>query len=235
MTQESEKIVEILKNMEGVNYLIESFGGRHFVEVGVDLIEVHPDFNQIRGKDPSDLSLLQSSMKETGGPVYTLCIYAELDGDSVKLFVVDGHQRLRSAKANGDKVILCQYFSSWNSVESAMADALSLQWARYEAQEADIVSLIRCGKITQAEIARKTGYNESKISRLAKVAGEERSWLYDAIAKGIITLAKACKLIDACNDNREKEIALKNTHMKKYAEFEEQRKYWDIGVNLRPS
>lgn len=227
MSQDTKAIIELLKkNPHGIHYLVATAGDRHILDVPVDIIKKHKDFIQIRGQDPKDISILQSSMKETSGPLYMPCLYVELSGDELTLFVADGHQRLDGAKANGDKTIVCQYISRWDSVEKAMADAVSLQWARFEPVEADIVSLIRCGKLTQAEIARKTGHPESKISRLAKVAASKLDWLYKAVKDSILGLGLAGKLVDACNDNADKLAALQNTFQQTRDNFEEQRKRW---------
>ena len=75
-------------------------------------------------------------------------------------------------------------------------------------------------------MARKTGLSESKISRLAKVASPELSWLYSGVQTGIIGLGSAGKLVDACGDNREKLTALRTTFEGRIAKAEEERRYW---------
>lgn len=234
MAENTKAIVDLLKKGHGgINYLAAASGDRHILDVPTGLIDLHDDFVQIRGKDPTDLSLLQSSMKETEGPLYMPCLYAEFHGEQLKLFVVDGHQRLASAKVNHNKTIVCQYVSRWDTAQKAFREAVGVQWAHYEPTEADVVSILRSGKLTQAEIASKTGLTESKVSRLAKVADEDLAWLYGAVKDGIIGLGMAGKLVDACNKNGDKLTALKNTFVAKREMAEEQRLYWENHMKSR--
>jgi hypothetical protein len=225
----TQPIVELLrKNPQGIRYITEISGDRHILDVPIDLIQKHPALVKIRGKDPSDLSLLRDSMKKTEGPVYMPCVYIErLATNSLAVFIGDGHQRLQSAKENGDERITVQYMARWDSVKAALEGAVSVQFARFETTEQDVVSLIRSGEILQAQIARLTGYDESRVSRLAKVASPEVEYLYQAVQKGVIGLGMAGKLVDACNENRDKLTALKNTFTRKYQEAEGKAKFWD--------
>jgi hypothetical protein len=221
-------LAALREGRQGVKYIAEIGGDRHVIEVPIDLIERHDDLVKIRAKDPSDLSLLRDSMKKTDGPVYMPCVFIEQEpGGGLRVFVADGHQRVQSAKENGDERIVVQYMARWDSVKAAMEGAVSLQYARYEATEADVVSLLRSGKLLQAQVARLTGYDESKVSRLAKVAGPEVEWLYKAVQKSVIGLGMAGKLVDACKDNRDKLAALKTTFSRKYAAAEREAKFWE--------
>ncbi|MBA2224666.1 hypothetical protein [Thermogemmata fonticola] len=225
----TQPIVELLwKNPQGIRYIAEISGDRHILDVPIDLIQRHPALVTIRGKDPSDLSLLRDSMKKTEGPVYMPCVYIEkLATNSLAVYIADGHQRLQSAKENGDERITVQYMARWDSVKAALEGAVSVQFARYETTEQDVVSLIRSGELLQAQIARLTGYDESRVSRLAKVASPEVEYLYKAVQKGVIGLGMAGKLVDACKENRDKMIALRNTFARKYQEAEGKAKFWE--------
>lgn len=225
----TQPIVELLrKNPQGIRYIAEISGDRHILDVPIDLIQRHPALVTIRGKDPSDLSLLRDSMKKTEGPVYMPCVYIEkLATSSLAVYIADGHQRLQSAKENGDERITVQYMARWDGVKAALEGAVSVQFARYETTEQDVVSLIRSGELLQAQIARLTGYDESRVSRLAKVASPEVEYLYKAVQKNVIGLGMAGKLVDACKENRDKMIALRNTFNGKYQEAEEKAKFWE--------
>jgi hypothetical protein len=115
----------------------------------------------------------------------------------------------------------------WDSVKTALEGTVSVQFARYETTEQDVVSLIRCGELLQAQIARLTGYDEGRVSRLACVAGPEVAYLYQAVQKNVIGLGMAGKLVTACNENRDKLTALKNTFSRKYQEAQSQAKFWE--------
>ena len=144
MTQDTKAIVATLKQeIDGIKYLASASGNRHFVDVPIDAIQTHPLFVKIRGEDPQDLSLLRSSMKEMGGPLYMPAIYIELDEGKLAIFVADGHQRFSSAKANGDASIACTYVDRWDNPELAFQEIVGVQWGRYEPTEADIVSILR--------------------------------------------------------------------------------------------
>ncbi len=228
-TLPTQPIVEMLrKNPQGIHYIAEISGDRHILDVPIDLIQKHPALTKIRGKDPSDLSLLRDSMKKTEGPVYMPCVYIEkLATSSLAVYIADGHQRWQSAKENGDERITVQYMGRWDSVKTALEGAVSVQFARYETTEQDVVSLLRSGELLQAQIARMTGYDESRVSRLAKVASPEVEFLYKAVQKGVIGLGMAGKLVDSCKENRDKLAALRNTFTRKYNEAEAQAKFWD--------
>ena len=234
MAQDTKAIVELVqKGHSGINYLAGVSGDRHILDVPIGLIEKHPMFLQIRGKDPSDLSILSSSMKETEGPVYMPCLYAELAGGNLKLFVADGHQRLASAKANGDEAIVCQYLSRWDTAEKAFSECVGVQFAHFHPSEEDVLSILRSGKLTQAQVASKTGLSESKVSRLAKVADETLEWLYQAVKDGLLSLGVAGKLVDACNKQPDKLAALECTFSRKRAEAEEKRLFWENDMKAR--
>jgi plasmid maintenance system antidote protein VapI len=224
----TQPIVDLLKkNPQGIRYIAEISGDRHILDVPIDLIEKHPALVTIRGKDPSDLSLLRDSMKKTAGPVYMPCVYIEKLTSNLAIYVGDGHQRLQSAKENGDERITVQYMAAWENVKAALEGAVSVQYARYETTEQDVVSLIRSGELLQAQIARLTGYDESRVSRLAKVASPEVAYLYTAVRQGVIGLGMAGRLVDACGENRDKMTALQNTFTGRYDEAEQKAKFWD--------
>jgi predicted XRE-type DNA-binding protein len=227
MRTKTERIVELLKSgVQDIRYLAEIGGDRHVVDVPINIIEKHPDLTKVRAEDPPDLSLLRDSMRTTSGPIYPPCVFIELQADELIVFVADGHQRLDAAKSNGDQRIQVQYIARWDTVEKALTDIVSLQFARYEMVEADVVSLIRSGKMTQAQIAKLTGFGESRVSRLAKIAGPDTTWLYQGVTKGVMNLGQAGKLVDACGGNRDKLAAFRNTFEAKYAQADEQATFW---------
>ena len=215
----TKSIIEVLKNGGGgVDYLAEIPGDRHLLEVPVDCIEIHPDFaNALRGKDPADRTLLEASQRETQGPIYPPCVYIELDETStVHIYMVDGHQRLAAAKANDQVMITVQWVSRWLTTEDAQRDAVDLQYARYEMTEDDVAALIRSGKITQAEIAKKTGYGESKVSRIAKVIAHQ--WLWTMYRDKAIGLSHAVQLIEASSGNVDKLKSLRDAMTSAYVD-----------------
>ena len=75
-----ESLLKALKNnLPGVTYVAGTTGGRHILEVSVDLVRRDPFFTSIRMSDPPDISLLQQSTKETDGPVYLITVFIEAD------------------------------------------------------------------------------------------------------------------------------------------------------------
>ena len=76
-----------------------------------------------------------------------------------------------------------------------MQDALSLQFARYEMSDEDIMSVILTGKVLQKQIADLTGKSETFVSKLSKIASY--GWLRRAVKHECVSLDNATKLIDA--------------------------------------
>ena len=228
-------VTALKSNTWGGNYIVETAGGRHILEVPVDLIRRDEFFTSLRMADPSDISLLQQSTKETEGPVYMITVYIEVAEDgSLDVIVVDGHQRLQAEIANGATSVTVQCFDRWETKQQALNDAVSLNYARYEMSDEDVLSLCRAGRFTQAEIARKTGYSESKVSRLAKIASESLAYLSEAVKMGCITLGSAGKLVDACGGNITKLHALKNRFQTTTREFEAKAKHWANKIKSAP-
>ena len=125
-------------------------------------------------------------------PVYMPCVFIELQGDSsIRIYVTDGQQRVQTEKANGSKTIVCQWISRWDTPEKAFSEAVGVQFAKFQPIEEDIISIIRTGKLTHAEISNKTGLSQSKISRLAKVADKNLEWLDRAVKDQIVRLGVA--------------------------------------------
>lgn len=232
---DNEKIVGLLKNsVHGINHLVEVSGERHIIDVPSDSIEKHDLFGKIRGKDPSDLGILSASIKETDGAVYMPCLYIELiDDSSLAIYVVDGHQRVDAEKANGSKTITAQWISRWDTPEKAFRGAVGVQFAHFHPVEPDVISILRTGKLTHAEIASKTGLTQSKVSRLAKVADQSLDWLYTAVQDKILGLGVAGKLVEACDNNRGKLAAFQNTFCDKRDKAEQQRLYWENHMKSR--
>ncbi len=230
------KILELLKSGGlGVTYLAQSGDHNHMLQMptgkdanGDYVIRQHSDFGEIRANDP-DRTLLSASMAETGGPIYPIAVYCESQAGELIIFVADGHQRLASARDNGDEFVVAIWRDTWVDVETAIGEVASLNWSRYELGDLDVVSLLQTGLKTQAEIAKITGYTESKVNRLAKI--KDYAWLVKAVlgnAEGknkIIPLSVATKLVDECEGNAEKLDAFKATYQEKFAKAEAQAKF----------
>ena len=221
----TDLIINAVKNDQDVTYIVEINGDRHLIEVPLEILREHDEISKIRHDSPKNVDLLQDSMKQTGGTsVYTPCVYVELEGDKPVYWIADGHQRVRAAKANGDKTIVVQYVSRWQEVSDVMFDTMGLQWARYEVSDDDIISIVQTGKLTNKQIAVGTGKSDSVISRLAKLA--DHMWLRKMVKDRVLGYNNAAMLIDAAGNNSKKLSALKQSLTKKYDEAKENATRW---------
>ena len=74
---------------------------------------------------------------------------------------------------------------------------------RYEVGDEDVLSILSTRKLTNKEVADRTGRSEATISRLEKVAGHP--WAWEVIRGGVLGYNVMGKLIDACNSNVQKQ------------------------------
>jgi hypothetical protein len=218
-------IIESIKKDSDVTYIAEIDGDRHLIKVPLGILQEHDKISKIRHDSPDNVDLLQNSMKQTGGTsVYTPCVYVELKEGKPVFWIADGHQRVKAAKANGDKTIVVQYVSRWQNVTDAMRDTMGLQWARYDVSDDDIISIIQTGKLTNKEISVGTGKSEAVVSRLAKLAGH--AWLQQMVKDRVLGYNNAAMLIDAAGSNSAKLSALQLSLTEKYDEAKEQATRW---------
>lgn len=204
-------ILDDLKSTPGFDFLVSLDGDRHLFRAPVAAVEERDDFQRLRGKAVEKIDTLQSSMKRTGGTsLYQITVFAERDADgALHVYVVDGSQRLRAEKQNGAKTVIVQYVSRWATLTEAFADAIDLNFARYEVGEDDVISIIQTGKLTVAEVAAHTGVGETTVRDYAKFAN--LPWACDLIKAKAVPRTKLGKLIDACANNGGKVEALGNT------------------------
>lgn len=230
-TSSPSPVLDRLKSEAGLQYIAEIPGDRHLFTAPIDRVQSHPRFSTaLRANDPKDRKLLEVSQKTTSGPIYTPCVYIDED---LQIFLVDGHQRLAAAKANGDDQITVQWISRWTDEATAMRDAVDLQYGRYEMSEADVAALIKDGMLTKVDIARHTGYEESKVVRLAKIV--EHDWMWNLYQEKCIGLGPAGKLIDACGRNHKKLRALSESLTQRYEHVEKEAKRVAAEIAANPS
>lgn len=203
-------ILDDLKSTPGFDFIASLDGDRHLFRAPVAAVEERDDFQRLRGKAVEKIDTLQSSMKRTGGTsLYPITVFAERDADgALHLYVVDGSQRLRAEKQNGAKTVIVQYVSRWATLTEAFADAIDLNFARYEVGEDDVISIIQTGKLTVAEVAAHTGVGETTVRDYAKFAN--LPWACDLVKAKAVPRTKLGKLIDACANNGGKVEALGN-------------------------
>jgi ParB-like chromosome segregation protein Spo0J len=202
-------LLQELKKVKEFEYLGSLGDDRHLFRVPVGAVEEHEDFQRLRGKAVEKIDLLQASMKRAGTSLYPVCVYAERDAArAIHLFVVDGHLRLRAEKQNGSKDVVVQYVSRWMNLTDAFAEAIDLNFARHEAGEDDILSILQTGKLTVAEVASHSGFGETTVRDYAKIA--DHPWACDLLKAKALGRVKLGRLIDACNNNSGKLEALSN-------------------------
>ena len=132
--------------MEEFEYLVSLGDDRHLFRAPIAAVEEHEDFQRLRGKAVEKIDLLQASMRRTGTSLYPVCVYAERDAArAIHLYLVDGHQRLRAEKQNGSQRLVVQYVSRWKNLNDAFAEAIDLNFARYEVGEDDLISILQTG------------------------------------------------------------------------------------------
>jgi len=220
-----QDIVDEVKKDERVTYITDFPGDRHLLQVPVAELEVHPELSEIRDKAPKDISLLSASMQTTGkDSIYPACLYVALADDRLHYFIADGHQRVRAARDSGFEEITCQWISRWRTPADAMRDCVSLGFARFKMSDADVMSTLSTGVLSNNDVARLTGMKESKVVRLAKVARQE--WLKDLVAEDVLGYSVASRLLDACGKNADKVYALKNKLLSVYAERKRSADHW---------
>lgn len=167
--------------------------------VPLDRIESHPNFKAIRGRDPKDRNHLRKSIK-AGRPLYAPMVYLESDDFGLHIFAADGHQRLGCLKDDPDvEFVEVTWPKSWVNKKTAISEAAEANWARYEFHEFQIISLLRDNNdLTQAQIAKIVGKDESVISKYATVA--EYDWMIDIIVAQCISYSVAASLLKECGE-----------------------------------
>jgi hypothetical protein len=231
MSEPDQSLIDRIKQDDRVTYLIEVTGGRHLIDVPVALLEEHEVIAKARAKSPANVDLLRDSIGKTGNaPVYTPCVYVAGDEPVLRYFIVDGTQRVRACSAER---LTVQYIGRWISIEAALADAVSLNFARYEPTDQDVLSILSGGKLTNKEVADRTGRSEATIHRLAKVAGQPYCW--EVIQAGVLGYVLMGRLIDACNSNPQKLQALQNTLTEKFRDASAKAKEWQHRIKTDKS
>ncbi len=187
---------------------------RYVYRIPIGDLEEHPQLKQVRGESPSDISLMRDSYDRTGGPIYPLLVFIAVSLEDLKVYLVDGHQRFRSAKEKG----LTHVPVIWNArsltPKAAMEDAMTLQNARYEMTEVDLISVLRTGVLTVAEVAALGGKSESSVRRLKTVA--DHAWLEPLFIDKAISAGMAKRLVEKADGDSVKLEALKATLLPKY-------------------
>jgi hypothetical protein len=79
-------------------------------------------------------------------------------------------QRLRGLLEPGAERTIVQWLGRWFTVKDAMDDAPSLQFARIEMVDDDIISILSTGRFAIKDVADRSGRSESTVLRLKKVS-----------------------------------------------------------------
>jgi ParB-like chromosome segregation protein Spo0J len=219
-------ILQGIQSDPQINLIAAISGGRYLIDVPVKRLETHEEIKKIRHKSPEQVDLLRESIKKTGGtPIYTPCVYVEIDRQQhLHFYIADGSQRLRSLLELGQERTVVLWIDRWLTVKDAMDDALSLQFARYEMNDDDVISILETGRFTVKEVAERSGKSESTTLRFKKVA--ENPWVKPLIKDDVFGYAQFAKLIDASGGNLEKLNALRNTLLTRYDEAVRSAAHW---------
>ena len=208
-------LLQELKKIAEFEHLVSLGDGRHLFRMPIAAVEEHEDFLRLRGKAVEKIDLLQASVRRTGTSVYPPCVYAERDAEGViHVYIADGHQRVRAEKQNGTQRLVVQYVSRWKNLTDAFAEAIDLNFARYEVSEDDLISILQTKKLTVAEVASHSGSSETTVRDYAKIA--DHKWACDLLKAKALGRVKLGKLIDACNNNSRKLEALSNALTEKF-------------------
>jgi hypothetical protein len=207
-------LLKELKKTKGFEYLGSLGDDRHLFRVPIAALEEHEDFQKLRGKPVEKIDVLQASMKRVGTSLYPVCAFAERDAKgTLHSWIVDGHLRHRAEKQNGSQHVVVLYVTGWKSLAEAFAEAIDLNFARYEVGEDDLISILQTGKLTAAEVATHTGFGKTTVRDYAKIAGYP--WACELIKEKALGRVKLGKLIDACNNHNRKLEALSNALIEK--------------------
>ena len=230
----SATILQRIQSDSRVKFIASISGGRHLIDVPVDLLKVHGEISKIRHQSPENVDLLRDSIKKTGDtPVYTPCVYVERDNEQLlHYFITDGRQRYRAMKEAGIERVVVQWIDRWSTAKLAMEDAMSLQWARYAMSENDCISILSTGLFTVKQVADRSPYSESTVLRLQKVA--DNPWVQPIIKDGVLGYAQFGKFVDACGGNIEKLNALRSTLETKYTDARGRAMYWKNKIDANP-
>lgn len=174
-------------------------------------------------------AFMVKSVDQTHGPLYWPLVFASKD-EPPKYFMADGEQRLKNVGEDG---LFVAFVKDWASIEDAMKDAVSANAARTPPNETDVLAILASGKLTVKEAADRTGMEETKVSRLAKLAAHR--WIWDIVRKNVIGYVMAGKLFDACSSNPDKLAALQNSLEEEYKNAEAEAKHWTDVINRNPS
>jgi hypothetical protein len=224
---DKHELIDLIKADPDVTYLFEVSQGRHFIEVPIERLESHSEtLKQARDEDPQNVDLLKSSFDQTGDePLYHPAIYPEKQADgSVKLFIVDGHQRIRAELANGKERMIVQVLTIWKSINEAFDASISANFARYNVGEADVFSILATRRVGKDKLIRLTGFSDSKIDRLILIS--EHQDLVPLVKEKLVGPAIMVKLIKVCDKNPEKLEALTNALVSKRTEANEKANEW---------
>jgi hypothetical protein len=209
-----------LKKAKGFEYLGSIGDDRHLFRVPIAVLEEHKDFQALRGKQVEKIDALQASMRRVGTSLYPICAFPERDAKgTLHSWIVDGHLRHRAELQNGSLHVVVQYVTRWKSLAEAFAEAIDLNFARYEVGEDDLISILQAGKLTIAEVSAHTGFGETTVRDYATIA--DHSWACDLLKAKALGRVKLGKLIDACGNHRQKLDALGNSLTEKLEKAKE--------------
>lgn len=221
------KLIDLIKADPDFDYLFELYPGRYFFEVPISRLAIHKKtLMKARGSDPPDVDVLKSSFEITGGtPLYSPVIYPELQSDGfVKLFIVDGRQRIRAEKENGKDKIIVQIITLWKSIGEAFEVSISANFARYKVDEKDLFSILATECVSKDKLVWLSGYSDSKVERLMFIL--RHADLVPLVLEELVGASILVKLIKACNKNPDKIAALTNSLVKKRADAKDTAKEW---------
>ena len=220
-------LIDLIKDDPDVQYFIELRPGCHFVEVPINRLEIHREtLKKARGDDPQDVDLLKSSFEVTGGgPLYAPVIFPEKQSDgTVKLFTVDGHQRIRAEKEKCKDKIVVQVVTLWRSINEAFEVSISANFARYAVGEKDVFSILATECVGKDRLIQLSGFSASKIERLMLISRHPA--LVPLVLEDLVGASIMVKLIGACNKNPDKLAALTNALVQRRLEARKTAKEW---------
>lgn len=199
--------------------LVADLGDRLLIKIKVADVERHEKIQKVRAVDPADIGLLAKTVRRDKEPIYPICLYVEADEEgTLHYFLADGHQRHRALVEAGTTETHAQVVLRWKSAQDAMADGVTLNTARYQMTDNDIMEVCATGLMNSHQIAEVTGKSVQTVERYVLVANHD--YLRRAVVSRFIGYVSAHKLLQATGNEPTKLIALKNSFLKVYQDAE---------------
>jgi hypothetical protein len=187
-------LVDRLKTDPRIKVLAE-YPDRVSIEIAKAIIEktsVIKEHLRAEQPDADHAAYMAKSVEQTKGMLYWPLLFASPD-EPPKYYIGDGEQRLTTV---GPDERFVAFVKDWATIEEAMKDAVSANAARTPPNEMDVLAILASGRLLPKEVSDRTGMDETKVFRLAKIAGHR--WVWDIVRAGAIGYVMAGKLFEAC-------------------------------------